>query len=179
MRVPLVAIRKRAYVVLRATQMQPSGGPKVEGREVLIVEDEPNTRALFSVIVQRCGLRSTLAADGLAALRELGSGKFFDVILLDLLLPGANGFEILRDIKCTNPDRLRRVIVVTAAHSFTTENCEELSQVWRFMCKPLDVEDLAQQILSCATENERNSETKGTSGLEKQPPVQGNEATIR
>jgi len=159
--------------------MQPSAGPKAEGREVLIAEDEPNTRALFSVIVQRCGFRTTLAADGLAALKELGSGKFFDVILLDLLLPRANGFEILRDIKCTNPDRLRRVIVVTAAHSFTPENCEELSHIWRFMRKPLDVEDLAQQVLSCAVENERNDETRRTSGLEKQPPVPGNEATVR
>jgi DNA-binding NtrC family response regulator len=177
---PLVGARKRGYVVLRITQITSlPEAPMDMGREVLIVEDEPNTRLLFSSIVQLYGFRPTLAADGLVALRELRSGKMFDVILLDLLLPRANGFEILRHIKCTNPDGLGRVIVVTAASSFTTQNCAELAEVWRFMRKPLEVEELALQIMSCSAEHARRSETKRTSSPEKQPLVPGNDATAR
>jgi CheY-like chemotaxis protein len=134
------------------------------GREVLIVEDDPNSRALFSSLVELRGFRATLAADGSAALKHLTSGKFFDVVLLDLLLPNTNGFEVLRHLKCTNPDALRRIIVVTAARSITTQDCAELSGVWRFMHKPLDVEELMLQIMACAAERVHRPEKKRTSG---------------
>lgn len=149
------------------------------GREVLVVEDEPNTRLLFSAIVEYFGFHCTLATDGAAALRLLNSGRNFDVVLLDLLLPYTNGFEVLRHLRCTNPDALRKVIVVTAATSITTRDCVELSEVWRFMHKPLDVEDLALQMMSCAAEQARRMEMNGTNGLKKQPLVPGNDATAR
>ncbi|MCF6744750.1 response regulator transcription factor [Blastococcus sp. KM273128] len=67
-------------------------------RSVLIIEDDPRIRRMLQLTLQREGLEVTEAAtgeDGLAALAE----KSFDVVLLDLMLPGKDGFEVCREIR--------------------------------------------------------------------------------
>jgi DNA-binding response OmpR family regulator len=77
---------------------------------VLVIEDDARIRRVLEMTLQREGLEVTGAAtgeEGLVRLRE----RSFDVVLLDLMLPGRNGFEVCREIRRTwnTP-----VIVVTA-----------------------------------------------------------------
>jgi DNA-binding response OmpR family regulator len=79
-------------------------------RSVLVIEDDARIRRVLQMTLQREGLEVTGAPtgeDGLERLRE----RSFDVVLLDLMLPGRNGFEVCREIRRTwnTP-----VIVVTA-----------------------------------------------------------------
>jgi CheY-like chemotaxis protein len=97
--------------------------------EVLIVEDDDATRALLLAVSKHSGFHPTTADNGISALAQLATRRF-DVILMDLLLPGKNGFELLRHMKCTQPETLRRTIVMTAAATPTTQDCTELQQVW-------------------------------------------------
>jgi CheY-like chemotaxis protein len=143
------------------------------GREVLIVEDDAATRALLSALTHHYGFTPTLAENGASALAQLAR-RPFDVIVMDLLLPGTNGFEVLRHLKCTNPAMLRRTIIMTAAVEATTQDCTELQQVWKFLRKPLDIEDLATQMLACTDEHAQKSRT---SDLEVRSLVPGNDAT--
>jgi DNA-binding response OmpR family regulator len=77
---------------------------------VLVIEDDARIRRVLQMTLQREGLEVTGAPtgeDGLARLRE----RPFDVVLLDLMLPGRNGFEVCREIRRTWDTP---VIVVTA-----------------------------------------------------------------
>ncbi len=77
---------------------------------VLVVDDEPMVREVVAAYLQREGFRVTEAADGAAALDRLAAGMP-DLVVLDLMLPHVDGYEVMR--------RLRRrsdvpVILLTA-----------------------------------------------------------------
>ena len=67
-------------------------------RSVLIIEDDPQIRRILQMTLQREGLAVVEAGTGEAGLEQLGE-RDFDVVLLDLMLPGKDGFEVCRDIR--------------------------------------------------------------------------------
>jgi len=73
------------------------------GREettVLVVEDDPTLLSTLSYSLSRAGYRVLLAADGETALATARrEGKRLDLILLDVMLPGINGIQVLRQIR--------------------------------------------------------------------------------
>jgi len=72
-------------------------GPEPELR-VLVVDDEPNIRRLIEHHLTRRGYGVELASDGAAALERLQARRP-DMILLDVMMPGMDGFDVLRRIK--------------------------------------------------------------------------------
>ncbi len=78
---------------------------------ILIVEDDESTAEAMSFHVRAAGMQPTVATDGLAALRALRTATP-DVVVLDLMLPGADGWHIIRRAREWAP-RLP-IIVVTA-----------------------------------------------------------------
>jgi DNA-binding response OmpR family regulator len=112
---------------------------------LLVVEDDRSTHALFVAVVNRCGFEAVSAFDGAVALRRIRA-ECPDAMILDLLLPTLNGFEILREVKGNVPDLLPRTIVVTAAAESTYKNCEELRQVCATLRKPFNVEHLVEEL---------------------------------
>jgi DNA-binding response OmpR family regulator len=73
------------------------------GREettVLVVEDDPTLLSTLSYSLSRSGYRVLLAADGETALATARrEGMRLDVVLLDVMLPGINGFQVLRQLR--------------------------------------------------------------------------------
>lgn len=118
-------------------------------RDVLIVEDDDCTRALLAAVVEHYGFRPTMCRDGATALQRLRTTGI-GILLLDLLLPHTNGFEVLRELKCTQPDMLRRTIVLTGATDRTVSGCVELEKVWKALYKPVDVTEFARELQACA-----------------------------
>lgn len=78
-----------------ATQNEMSGPNRV-----LVVDDEPNIRDTIMVTLRREGFDVTLAETGPEALEKLDSNPH--VIVLDVMLPGLDGFEVLRRIRQTS-----------------------------------------------------------------------------
>ena len=70
--------------------------------QVLVVDDDAETRRLISVLLQRIGLQCILVKDGLTALTLLNEGLVPAVIILDLLMPEMDGFEVLSKVR-SNP----------------------------------------------------------------------------
>lgn len=68
------------------------------GRSVLLVEDDPRVRRVLRLALQDEGYRVTEAATGEDGLTALGGGTH-DVVLLDLMLPDTDGFEVCRQIR--------------------------------------------------------------------------------
>ena len=67
----------------------------------LLVDDDPELRALLAEYLRGYGLQVTAVADGAALRRTLGAGSF-DVLLLDLMLPDANGLDLCRWVRQTS-----------------------------------------------------------------------------
>jgi DNA-binding NtrC family response regulator len=82
------------------------------GYRVLIVEDEPNVRLVFRTALESDDYRVTAAPDGEAALAWLGQ-EHFDVVLLDLRMPGSGGMEVLAGLRARGDDT---PVVVVSAH---------------------------------------------------------------
>jgi CheY-like chemotaxis protein len=79
--------------------------------KVLVIEDEANIRTLTEMLLKRLGHEVLLADNGWKGL-ELYRREHPDVIVLDLIMPGMDGIEVLRQIRTV--DVHQRVIVVTA-----------------------------------------------------------------
>jgi CheY-like chemotaxis protein len=69
---------------------------------ILVVDDEPNIRALFHDALQRSGYQVTTAASGPEALSLAGNQRF-DLAFLDIKMPGLNGVDTLKALKQLNP----------------------------------------------------------------------------
>mgnify|MGYP000131458829 CR=1 FL=1 len=65
---------------------------------LLIVEDDEMSRDLLQKRVSRAGYNVVAVADGNAALQKL-SGQRFDLVLLDIMMPGIDGFEVCRRVQ--------------------------------------------------------------------------------
>ena len=82
---------------------------------VLVVDDNPLDRRITCQAVSRLGHHADAAEDGDAALRILADDPAYDVILLDLVMPGTNGFAVLERIKADERVRHVPVIVISVA----------------------------------------------------------------
>ena len=69
---------------------------------VLIVEDDPSVRETATLLLERVGLEVTAVGDGKVALEALARDHF-DLVVLDVMLPSADGFEICREIRKSSP----------------------------------------------------------------------------
>jgi DNA-binding response OmpR family regulator len=79
---------------------------------VLVVDDEPTIAEVVSRYLERAGYRTRVAGDGLEAI-EAAATQRPDLVVLDLMLPGLDGLEVMRRLRDRNTDRLP-VILLTA-----------------------------------------------------------------
>jgi DNA-binding response OmpR family regulator len=79
----------------------------------MVVEDEREIRDLVRYNLERAGCRVATAADGEEALKEIFASRP-DALVLDLMLPGRNGLEVLREIRDEPAMRDLPVLVLTA-----------------------------------------------------------------
>jgi two-component system response regulator ResD len=79
---------------------------------VLVVDDEPTIGEVVSAYLQRAGYETRVAADGFAALDAV-SERPPDLIVLDLMLPGLDGLEVMRRVR-ERPGRASAIILLTA-----------------------------------------------------------------
>ena len=79
----------------------------------MVIEDEKEIRDLVRYNLERAGYRVTAVADGEEGLRRLFASRP-DLLVLDLMLPGRNGLEILREVRGEAMTRDLPVIVLTA-----------------------------------------------------------------
>jgi putative two-component system response regulator len=108
---------------------------------VLIVDDDPQTRSVLARILSADGFAVTVVGDGDAALSLLPAHPP-DLILLDVILPGRNGFEICHAIKSDPATRLTPVVLMTGMHDRQRRLEGIAAGADDFLTKPFDVEEL-------------------------------------
>ena len=107
-------------------------------RGVLVVEDDPDLLALMEMILQDAGHRVRTAAEGRAALARVAE-EMPGVILLDMRMPGMNGWEFAREFRARH-GRAAPIVVVTAAENAEARAAEIGAEGW--LSKPFDVGDV-------------------------------------
>jgi DNA-binding response OmpR family regulator len=129
------------------------GGGMNEGG-ILIVDDERNIRVTLSRALEDMGLEIAEAADGEDALSQL-AGKRFKVLLLDLMLPGIDGMEVLRRVRKMRP--VMPVIIMTA-HG-TIEYAVEAMKLGAvdFIEKPFSPDEI-RSLVSHVAQSVKNTE---------------------
>jgi DNA-binding response OmpR family regulator len=112
----------------------------------LICEDDPSIRALVRTVLVREGFAVDVAPDGAVGLERLRLGCY-DVLLLDLMMPGVDGYEVIRTVKEERPPTLKRVVVMTAASEAIKNSLPE--PVCRLLPKPFDIDQLVAAVRDC------------------------------
>lgn len=105
--------------------------------KILIVDDNEVMRFTLTELLEESGFESNAVGDGIAALEEV-KNNFYDLVILDLRLPGMNGLEILRKIKLSN--KTLPVIMLTAFGEITTAVQAIKQGAHDFITKPFDNE---------------------------------------
>ena len=126
----------------------PAGVPNV-----LVIDDDKALRGLFTTLLTRKGFAVDTANDGRVAYDQL-QRHTYSVILLDLMMPDVNGFELLEKLGRDSPMLLDRVIVMTGASQRSIEALDT-SRVWGLIRKPFDIDQLVNSALACS-EGRRN-----------------------
>ena len=94
------------------TETIPAAALDGRGPHLLIVEDDHDNRELLRELMVRDGFRATAVADGQSALNVLADSAF-DGMLLDIDMPGADGFEVLRAVRQNHTPSQLPVIMIT------------------------------------------------------------------
>ncbi len=106
-----------------------------KGGRVLVIEDEPNIIEALSFILSRDGWTVHTHADGLTALDRVRALPP-DLIILDVMLPGKSGFDILRDLRADPATAALPVLMLTARGQTRDRDMAERLGATRFMTKP-------------------------------------------
>lgn len=113
---------------------------------VLIVEDAIELAQISQITLSRLGLRTMHAVNGQRALEMLAE-QTPDLMLLDIGLPGMNGWEVLERIKLEESAPEFPIIVLTAAGDPVNRLIGKLQErVKRYIVKPYSVDELKQAV---------------------------------
>ncbi len=82
-------------------------------KRVLVVDDSPTDRQLVTMLLQKQGYEVTTAADGEEALQKIAAERP-PLIVLDIILPKMNGYQVLRQLKATPETRDIKVILLSS-----------------------------------------------------------------
>src|ERR1700690_4047292 len=103
---------------------------------ILVVEDERSMREVLKILLEEESYDVTTASDGLEGVEHI-KNNVFDLVITDIKMPKADGFEVLKQVKSISPDTI--VIMVTAFG--TTEAAIEAMKIgaYDYIHKPFKI----------------------------------------
>ena len=116
----------------------------------LIVEDDPAIRRLVEKLLTRQHVAIDVAADGREAVNKLRTGTY-SVLVLDLMVPELNGFEVIDFLKQEN---MKVPVAVVSAVSQQALTKLDLDVVKLVISKPFDVDEFTKAVLALCAETE-------------------------
>jgi DNA-binding response OmpR family regulator len=88
-------------------------GPTSRGH-ILLADDEPHIRRILQTVLESAGFEVDIREDGTDALEAVGGAEHYDLILLDIMMPGATGLEVLGTIRGLDHRKSTPVMILTA-----------------------------------------------------------------
>jgi DNA-binding response OmpR family regulator len=110
---------------------------------ILIIEDKPRIAAFLEKGLRVKGFTTTVSQDGCEPFHS-AYGEVFDLILLDLNLPGQHGLDILKDLRTQGYDL--PIIILTASDSLKNKELSFLYGANDYLTKPFKFADLLERV---------------------------------
>ena len=131
---------------------------------VLLVDDEEDFLKMLAERLESRGLNVTTATSGESALASV-EGHEYDLIVLDLAMPGFDGIETLKRIKARQPDA--EIIMLSGQGSIRTSIEAMKLGACDFLQKPVDINELMSKIGEAKEKRMLMLETKSIAEIEK------------
>jgi CheY-like chemotaxis protein len=117
-------------------------------KTILAVDDDPDILVLVEKILKREGYEVLTAANGAKAISLLKTGREIDLILLDVMMPNINGFEVSQWVRGSESERRIPVVFVTAK-----DDAQSMKEGFRsggtvYLTKPFTTTQLVKTVTS-------------------------------
>lgn len=129
--------------------------------QILVAEDDKNTRKLMEAVLKANGFSPVLAKDGQEAL-ELLDTHHIDLAILDIMMPGMDGYELTRQLRSTNYSL--PILMVTAKQLPEDKRRGFIVGTDDYMTKPVDEEEMVLRIRALLRRAQIASEGRITVG---------------
>lgn len=118
----------------------------VTKKTILVVDDEEDNRSTVKCLLKNNGFDVVLAVDGDDCLKKLKGKKKFDLILLDIMMPGTPVSEVVKQIKDT------KIVFLSVVRTSEAQKENLLGQknIVDFIQKPFDIDDLLKKVKKLA-----------------------------
>ena len=132
--------------------------------KVLVVEDESNIRELVALHLQLEQTQPVGAADGTSGL-ELARAQKFDLIILDLMLPGIDGVTLCRAIRRDSPNAATPILMLTARREESDKVLGLDAGADDYLTKPFGVRELMARVRALLRRHTPGQETRDGDGI--------------
>jgi CheY-like chemotaxis protein len=161
----------RLDVAAEMAEPVPANTAHLAGVRVLVVDDSHTSRRILAEILDRWGMRTVLAASGEAGLAALeaanAAGEKFGLVLLDVNMPGMDGFLSLEAARKTGSLATAAVLMLTSGHQpGDAARCRELGAV-SYLTKPIRQQDLLKALQEAVGRTSVPTPTEGATGEAK------------
>ena len=129
--------------------------------QILVVEDDKNTRKLMEAVLTRYGYECVLACDGVEALEVLDH-KHIDLIVLDVMMPRMDGYEFTNTLRMAGNNI--PILMVTARETQNDKKRGFIIGADDYMVKPVDEEEMILRIAALLRRSKIAGERKLTVG---------------
>ncbi|MBW3565913.1 MAG: response regulator [Acidobacteria bacterium] len=116
---------------------------------VLIVEDDDSTARFLEAFLTRNGFHASTCENGREGFLKLITGNYH-VVMLDLLMPGIDGFDVLRTVRETYFPFMKRIIVLTGASEMLYRGPIYENEIFARLGKPADPAQMIDMATRCA-----------------------------
>lgn len=117
-----------------------------DAKRVLVVDDDDAIRRLLKIVLERRGYEAAEARHGGEAIERLIEDDF-SAVVLDLMMPVVNGYDVIDYLRLHHPDR-KCVIIMTAAGSRGTQHLDR-SVIHEVLYKPFELDHMVRLVEQC------------------------------
>jgi DNA-binding NtrC family response regulator len=121
---------------------------------VLLVDDEAEFASTLAERLMLRGIEAEVATSGVVALKHIRQGGF-DIMILDVKMPGIDGLELMTEVKRRQPDL--PVILLTGHGSVASAKTGIKAGAFDCLMKPIDIDELVEKIKRAADGKEGES----------------------
>ncbi|MFW6253845.1 MAG: response regulator transcription factor [Chitinivibrionales bacterium] len=113
---------------------------------ILIVDDDPSIRKLLKISLLSEGYEAVTAENGAKALQYLDQ-HHADLVILDIMMPHMDGWEVCKSIRDMHPDRQVKILILTALDTPRDKLIgKDLLHANEYVTKPFDTDELLEMI---------------------------------
>jgi DNA-binding response OmpR family regulator len=150
-----------APVSIGARHIAPDRDPSVEDTRILVVDDDPRAARLMVRLLERDGFRRVISvSDGTDAVSVILDEQP-EVVVLDVHMPGVDGFQVLRQLQSNHESRALAVLAVSGDASTGTGRAMMSAGADDFLARPFDGREFALRVRSLARVTKELRRTAG------------------